>query len=151
MPEAHPRSDHSRTTGAHPAMPLSPALPLVRGPRRWAYLLLAGVFLALGFLGVFLPLLPTTPFLLLMSYFLFRSSPALHERVMRWPVVGKPLREWREKRGVRRSVKVLAFVMVGAAVIATLLSAAPAPAKAVVTPLALIGLYVVWRLPVITS
>src|SRR5688572_19661559 len=46
----------------------------VHGWRKVVYLLLAGLSLSLGLLGVLLPGLPTTPFVLLGSYFLVRSS-----------------------------------------------------------------------------
>ena len=70
----------------------------VRGIRRVVYITIAILFLGLGLVGVLLPGLPTTPFLLLMSYFLIRSSPWLHERVIQLPVVGGPIRDWRSGR-----------------------------------------------------
>ena len=77
--------------------------PQVHGLRRPIYLLLAFFFLVLGVLGVLLPGIPATPFLLLMSYFLVRVSPKLHARVMRWPVVGPPLKDCMSSGAFRRS------------------------------------------------
>ena len=120
----------------------------VSGFRRPLYWLGAGFFFSLAMLGVVLPGVPTTPFLLLMCYFLIRVSPALHSRALLWPVVGEPLRVWHDQRGVRAHVKCLAIVMVAIFVGATLvLSALAAPAKVVVATTAAYGIYVVVRLP----
>lgn len=119
----------------------------VRGVRRAAYIALAALFLALGLLGVVLPGLPTTPFLLLTSYYLTRSSPWLHDKVMRIPFVGRPIRDWRDHRGVRSHVKATAYVTVFAVVAVTLASHAVITIKVITVSLAALGLGVVWRLP----
>ncbi|MEX0794936.1 MAG: YbaN family protein, partial [Pirellulaceae bacterium] len=88
---------------ATPHQPLNPHSPLklVTGPRRVMYLALAAVFFVLGFLGALLPILPTTPFLLLTSYLLVRSFPALNDKLLHAPLVGEILRDWQVRRGVR--------------------------------------------------
>ena len=121
----------------------------VRGIRRPIYIALAIICFAVGILGVVLPILPTTPFFLLMSYFLVRASPWLHRHVVRLPFVGGPIRDWRENRGVRRRVKWLAYAMVFAAVAVTVCFSTNWPVKAATASLASIGILVVWRLPTI--
>lgn len=124
----------------------------VSGFRRPLYWIGAGFFFLLAMLGVVVPGVPTTPFLLLMCYFLIRVSPALHSRALRWPVVGEPLRVWHQQRGVRVHVKCLAIAMVAIFVGATLvLSALAAFAKVVVASAAVYGVYVVVRLPTATG
>ena len=128
---------------------IDPSEP-VRGVRRAIYVTLAMLSLGIGMIGVALPGLPTTPFLLLMSYFLVRSSPTLHARVVQIPVVGKPIREWRETRGVRPHVKQIALFMVCAAVVVSLASSATPPLfKVAIVILAACGLLVIWRLPTV--
>jgi uncharacterized membrane protein YbaN (DUF454 family) len=123
-----------------------------RGIRRAAYIALAALCLAVGMIGVALPGLPTTPFLLLMSYFLIRSSPWLHRRVVRLPVVGTLIREWRERRGVRVQVKVVACLMVLIVVAASMASdALGAPLKVAIGVLAACGVWVVLRLPTLSA
>lgn len=75
------------------------------GIRRWLFVALGGIFVALGLVGVVLPGIPTTPFLLVASYFFVRSSPALHQRLLRSKLFGPTLRDWQRHRGVKRKTK----------------------------------------------
>jgi uncharacterized membrane protein YbaN (DUF454 family) len=59
--------------------------------RKVLYRTLAGIFLLLAFVGVFLPLLPTVPFVLLAVFFLVRSSKRDLVRLKRVPYIGKIL------------------------------------------------------------
>ena len=119
-----------------------------RGAKRLLYWLMAGVFFLLAMLGVVLPGIPTTPFLLLMCYFLLRVSPAMHAKAMAWPLVGGPLRDWRDQGGVRRSVKHLAYGMVTLLVGTTLIfSPLSVMLKTIIASAAIYGLSVVARLP----
>ena len=120
----------------------------VCGVRCYLYWLLAGMFFLLAMIGVILPGIPTTPFLLLMCYFLARVSPALHDKALAWPLVGGPLRDWRDQGAVRRNVKALAITMVIVLVGSTLLfSTLSAAIKLVVLSAAIYGVSVVLRLP----
>ncbi|WP_448588387.1 DUF454 family protein [Thermocrinis sp.] len=58
---------------------------------RWVYRSLAGLFLILAFFGIFVPLLPTVPFLLLAIFLLFRSSKRDVVKIKRLPIVGRRL------------------------------------------------------------
>jgi uncharacterized membrane protein YbaN (DUF454 family) len=59
--------------------------------RKFLYRTIAGIFLLLAFVGVFLPLLPTVPFLLLAVFFLVKSSKKDLVRIKRVPYIGKIL------------------------------------------------------------
>lgn len=67
--------------------------------------------LAIGFgvVGIFLPLLPTTVFLLLAAYCFARSSPALHDWLIDHPTLGPPIVNWREYRAISKRAKVMAL------------------------------------------
>lgn len=89
--------------------------------------LLAGfLFVALGLIGVILPGLPTTPFLLLAAACFARSSPRFYEMLLRNRWVGKSIRDYRDGLGVPRRTKILAICMMSAFVAFAVLVAIPA-------------------------
>ena len=77
-----------------------------------AVLVAAGsLCLALAVLGVFLPLLPTTPFLLLASACYVRSSERLHGWLMGNRMLGPYIRNFRERRGIPLRARVTTVVL----------------------------------------
>lgn len=66
------------------------------------------LFLGLGLLGVLLPVLPTTPFLLLAAGCFARSSPRLHGWLLDHRLFGPPIRNWEENGAISRPAKRLA-------------------------------------------
>ncbi len=120
---------------------------VVRG-KRIVHLSLAALFFVLGVLGALLPLLPATPFLLLTSYFLSKSSPRLNRALLRSRLLGRILSDWQKRGGIRRSVRIKAIAAVIVAVAATLaVSDLSARGMIAVVFLAQIGIVVVLRLP----
>jgi uncharacterized membrane protein YbaN (DUF454 family) len=112
----------------------------------------AGGCFVLGLLGAILPGLPATPFLLLTSYFLVRTSPRLNRALLRSRLFGAILRDWQRHQGIRRGVKRKAILIVLAAVAATLyFSELSAGWKWGIAAAAVVGLAVVLRLPVLTD
>jgi uncharacterized protein len=69
------------------------------------------ISLALGLLGIPLPLLPTTPFLLLSAWFFARSSERFYYWLINHRHFGKAIRNYREKGGVDRKVKIWAILL----------------------------------------
>ncbi len=77
------------------------------------WFLIAGGLLsvALGFLGIFLPLLPTTPFLLLAAACFCRSSERLYRWLMNHKWFGPIIRNYREHRAIPLKAKIITLVM----------------------------------------
>lgn len=65
----------------------------------------------LGVLGIFMPVLPTTPFLLLAASCFWRSSERLHAWLLNSPRLGLFIRNYQEKKGIPRNVKITAITM----------------------------------------
>ena len=82
------------------------------GFRRWLYVTLGLLFVAVGILGAILPVLPTTPWILLAGACFARSSPRLHRWLKSSPYFGHMLRDWEAHRGIRWRVKAFAVGMV---------------------------------------
>lgn len=75
---------------------------------RWLLRALGVLFVGLAIVGAFLPLMPTTIFLILAAGCFARSSPRLEAWLMNHPRFGPLLRDWREHGAVPRRAKVLA-------------------------------------------
>jgi len=79
--------------------------------KKYVYVALGLVAVALGALGVVLPGLPTTPFLLLASWLFYRSSPRLQQWLLAsW--LGKYIRNYHRHGGMTRTQKAGAIGMI---------------------------------------
>jgi uncharacterized membrane protein YbaN (DUF454 family) len=79
---------------------------------KWLWFIIAWISFVLGIVGAFLPILPTTPFLILAAFLFSKSSPRFHNWLMGLPKVGDAVRDWQENRVVRRKAKVLCGSMI---------------------------------------
>jgi uncharacterized protein len=77
---------------------------------RVSWLILGLFSLALGLVGVVLPLVPTTPFLLVAAYAFARSSPRLHHWLISHPRFGVHIRNWQQDGAISRGAKQFAIV-----------------------------------------
>ncbi len=71
-------------------------------------LLLGHLFLVLGIIGAFLPVMPTTPFLLLAAYCYSKSSDKLHNWILNHKYFGPSIRNWHEHGMISKKAKALA-------------------------------------------
>jgi uncharacterized membrane protein YbaN (DUF454 family) len=86
---------------------------------------LALVALLLGFIGIFVPGLPTVPFLLVAAWAGGRGWPRLEQWLLDHPRHGPPIRRWRDHRAVPRSAKWAATITM--LLSTTLIALSPAP------------------------
>lgn len=80
--------------------------------KKYVYLIAGGIFFIIGMIGVILPLLPTTVFMILAAGCFARSSPRLHQSLLNNRWCGSDLRLWEEERVVLRSAKKRATVVI---------------------------------------
>jgi hypothetical protein len=81
---------------------------------RAAYLAAGFGFLALGVLGAIVPVLPTTPFVLLAAACFARSSDRFYQWLLDHRYFGPLVREWRQHRSIPYRTKVFAIAMMAA-------------------------------------
>lgn len=113
---------------------------------------LGWVFVGLALAGAVLPLLPTTPFLLLASFLFLRSSPRCHAWLLKNRLFGPFLRDWERHHAVHPAVKWLAISMVLTVAGVSLVSGKLSwPLQCGSVGLCAIGLVVVLRLPTLPA
>lgn len=81
-------------------------------PMKILYTILGTISLVLGIIGIFLPLLPTTPFLLLTAALFFRSSPRLYNWLIRQKYLGLYIRNFREHKAIPLHAKITSISLI---------------------------------------
>lgn len=145
------------TTPATPHAPTSPAAvataPALAATRRvtlirWLLALAGWVSLALAVLGVLLPGLPTTPFVLLAAACFSRASPRLHAWLLNHRQLGPMVRDWEAHRSLSLRIKCLSTGLMTTTVLLSAWQLQPKPwLAAAVLGLGGVGAWVVWRIP----
>ena len=92
---------------------MQPTHPDPTRPRwqRWLWLVAGGVCLLTGIVGIVLPLLPTTPFVLLTAFCFSRGSARYEQWLLMHPRFGPLVRDWRANRAVPLRAKQAATTM----------------------------------------
>jgi uncharacterized membrane protein YbaN (DUF454 family) len=75
------------------------------------------VFLVLGIAGAILPVLPTTPFLLLAVFFYSKSNPKLHSYIINHKYFGPSIKEWNKFGVIRLKAKIIATIMLSLVIV----------------------------------
>ncbi len=134
--------DTAKTTARQrPWQDYSHEVQLIRSrPLRYVLIGASAVFLLLGFIGLFLPVLPTTPFVLLSAACYARSSTRFYNMLMNHVWLGPPLRQWKVSRSISVKTKVMAIGLMALTMVPTIVFWVPVPAVKV--GLAVIGLSV---------
>jgi len=88
------------------------AHPTASGPLRWLLLVAGWLFVGLGVLGAVLPVLPTTPFLIVAAACFARSSERFYEWLLANRVFGPLIRDWRAHRAMPRHAKRVAIAAI---------------------------------------
>jgi hypothetical protein len=113
--------------------------------RRRLYRVGGCICLGAAAVGVVLPLLPTTPFLLLAAWLFSKSSPALHHRLLNHPRFGPLLRDWQRERAIPRKAKTAAIAALLASWSGLVLTVDAMVAAAAAAVMAPVGLFVATR------
>ena len=79
--------------------------------KKGVYFIVGSISLAAGVVGVFLPVIPTTPFILLSAWCFFRSSEKVYQWVISNKKFGPTIENYQEGRGITKKTKIRAIVM----------------------------------------
>ncbi len=114
--------------------------------KRILFLIAGWLSVALGVVGMALPLLPTVPFMILAAFCFARSSERLENWLLDHPVFGIHIRNWRASGAISRAGKRAALVAFAASAVIGLLFS-PFPWSLAPLAAALVGGTWIWRRP----
>ena len=87
---------------------------------KYSLLFLGWVSLGLGLIGAFVPLLPTTPFLLLSAWCFFKSSKKAYDWLYSKPLIKKTLDQWKQKGAIPKDAKLIGALFISVSIISIL-------------------------------
>jgi len=89
---------------------------MLRGTRNLLWKLVAAIALTLGIIGLFLPVVPTVPFILLAAWASSKGWPQMEQYLLAHECCGPHIRNWREHGAVSRRAKYLAAVTISSSI-----------------------------------
>jgi hypothetical protein len=114
---------------------------------RFVYLGIAYLSLAIAFIGIILPGLPATEFLLIAAWAASKSSPRLHRWMLNHKLIGPPLRDWQDGRIIRYKTKLVASIMMVIAAIIMASHIQHLPSLIISLSGMSLGMIWMWRFP----
>lgn len=112
------------------------------------FITLGSIFSGLGFLGIFIPGLPTTPFLLLAAACYVRSSDRLYAWLLHHNLLGKYIRDFEKTRSISLHGKIVSLIMMWTMIsLSALVFIKIITVKIIIVILGLIGTFVILSIP----
>ena len=142
--DSDPSLKNAASACASAAMPESPPFisNTLAAPVRWALGLLAVLSLITGIVGIFVPGLPTTVFILIAGWAAARSSPRLYSWLWQHKLFGPMLRNWHQGGYMSRKAKWSASAMM--ALCAIIVSISSAPLWAAILAISCMSVVLIW-------
>ena len=98
---------------------------MVTSVKRLVLIIVGLMALALGGIGVFVPLLPTTPFILVAAIAFANSSDRLHQWLLEHNVFGALISNWRSHGAISRPTKIVSILSMAAIILISVLLSVP--------------------------
>lgn len=80
--------------------------------KKYFFIGLGFLFIGLGFIGIIIPGIPTTPFLLLSAWFFSKSSSFLENWLINHKIFGPLIRDWNKYKSISRKSKIIAVIII---------------------------------------
>jgi uncharacterized membrane protein YbaN (DUF454 family) len=131
------------------ALTKCPVSPQVQSKTKKFFLKITGLlFVGLAILGVVLPILPTTPFLLVAAACFAKSSPRLQKKLLANKTFGPLIHEWQQHRSIPRKAKRIALLTMILSVVWSAYLLQSLMLTVIVFALVIGPFIFLWRLPV---
>jgi uncharacterized membrane protein YbaN (DUF454 family) len=144
-----PRTPTSEPDASDPAVSTADAVPGATAslPVRAILVAVGTLSLGVGLIGIVVPVLPTTPFLLLAAACYARASDRLYSWLIGQPSLGPIITEWRRSRSLPPGVKARALIVIALSFGASIILVDDLPVRAILLAAALaVGVFV-YRIP----
>ncbi len=79
---------------------------------KYLFIILGTISIIIGFIGIFIPILPTTPLIMVGSFFLIKSSENLHNKLIQSKLYNKSLGKYKQNNGMRLKSKLFILIPV---------------------------------------